>query len=133
MTPKSCSIRWSCRRSSPPFTKNGWSLSSLPRTMRRFGRRMEVITFTLSHTCSQNKHCLTALHQPHPLNICHKGVPVDKSGPADINELFRINNIKNIHLEHHPQVHTLSSNPVIFAWYSGRGLDLPSYCPKVGK
>lgn len=28
---------------------------------------------------------------------------------------------------------TLSSKPVIFAWYSGSGLDLPSYCPAFKK
>lgn len=28
---------------------------------------------------------------------------------------------------------TLSSKPVIFAWYSGKGLDLPSYCPATVK
>lgn len=103
ITEKSCSILWSWRRSSPLFTRTGWSRSSSPRMIRRLGRQMEDMTFTYRtkvHTCTLNTWFYAQVVQ-----WTHYYVTIiDKK-------------------------HTLSSKPVIFAWYSGNGLDLPSYCP----
>lgn len=95
-------MRWSWRRSSPPFTRKGWSRSSSPRMIRRLGRRMEVITFTCRVWFPQTDWATQRQH----------------TDTQDASRLYRTQGKR-----------TLSSKPVIFAWYSGKGLDRPSYCP----
>lgn len=57
MTSKSCSMRWSCRRSSPPLTRKGYSCSSLPRIVIRFGFLNDSITLILDKDRKKKNIC----------------------------------------------------------------------------
>lgn len=57
ITSNSCSIRWSCRRSSPPLTRKGYSCSSLPRIVMRFGFLKDSITLILEKDRKKQNIC----------------------------------------------------------------------------
>lgn len=57
ITSNSCSIRWSCRRSSPPLTRKGYSCSSLPRIVIRFGFLKDCITLILEKDRKKQNIC----------------------------------------------------------------------------
>jgi hypothetical protein len=83
MIPNICSILWSCRRSSPPFTRNMWSFSSLPRMMIRLGLRNEASTRTWGD------YIRLSLDKCHgfglePVEICGRVARMIGSGSKDL-------------------------------------------------
>lgn len=159
ITSNSCSIRWSCRRSSPPFTRKGYSCSSLPRIVIRFGFLKDSITLILEKDRKKQDICdrrlgltesslklsvfviLRWYNQVAQL-LLEKQVPaadlplcaarcIHKPQPC----YYQILQMEYGHrfIPHRilTQKHTRSSNPEIFAWYSGSGFPLPSYWPEV--
>lgn len=155
ITSNSCSIRWSCRRSSPPLTRKGYSCSSLPRIVIRFGFLKDSITLILEKDGKKQNICDGRLGLTE--SSLKLGISIIPRWHNQVAQLLLEKQISELPLDaarctHKQQpcscqffqieygyrfiphwiltqayTHTRSSNPDIFAWYSGSGFPFPSY------